>query len=122
MNYLIYNMKSLYVLHKKLIIPSEKILKYKNMYFWKNLFERWKRVRKAGLSVDEIINKIKEMKGKDVSFEVNRGRNKTTKLFGAIENIYPSIFTIRLSENGKSVSYSYAEVLCGNVSFEEIEQ
>lgn len=79
-------------------------------------------MRKAGLSVDEIINKIKEMKGKDVSFEVNRGRNKTTKLFGAIENIYPSIFTIRLSENGKSVSYSYAEVLCGNVSFEEIEQ
>lgn len=79
-------------------------------------------VRKAGLSIDEIINKIKEMKGKDVLFEVNRGRNKTTKLLGAIENIYPSIFTVRLSENGKSVSYSYAEVLCGNVSFSETEQ
>lgn len=79
-------------------------------------------VRKVNLSVNEIIEEIKNLKGQDVSLEVNRGRNKTMQMFGAVENIYPSIFTIKLSENGKSVSYSYAEVLCGNVSLKKVEQ
>lgn len=75
-------------------------------------------MRKVGLSINDIISQIQELQGKDVSLEINRGRNKKTKLSGAIENIYPSIFTVKIPETGKSLSYSYAEVLCGEVSLQ----
>ena len=79
-------------------------------------------MRKVNSSIIDIIEQIKALKGKDVSLEINRGRNKTVQVFGNVESIYPSIFTVRLPENGKSVSYSYAEVLCGDVSFKTSEE
>lgn len=79
-------------------------------------------MRKVGTTLNDIILQIQNLKGKDVSLEINRGRNKTTLLVGAVENIYPSIFTVRLPESGKSVSYSYADVLCGVVSLKTTDR
>ena len=50
--------------------------------------------------------------------QVNKGRKKILKYTGVIENVYPSIFTVRLTGDIVSsdfLSYSYSEVLCGNV-------
>ena len=79
-------------------------------------------MRKISSTIEDIINQIKNLKGQNIDLEINRGRKKTVKYTGIIENIYPSIFTVRNIKNIKdSFSYSYADVLCGVVSFKECE-
>ncbi len=72
-------------------------------------------MRKATTKIDEIIEKIQSLKGQSVDLKVTRGRKKTEEISGIIENIYPSIFTIRQNSGKGSFSYSYADVLCGDV-------
>ena len=77
-------------------------------------------MRKVSTTIDSIINRIKELQGQNIDLEVSRGRKKTIKYTATIENIYPSIFTVRSTNRDKSsFSYSYADVLCGAVSFKE---
>ncbi len=75
-------------------------------------------MRKVGSKIEDIINEIKTLQGSDIDLEITKGRKKSIKYSGTIENIYPSIFTVRsLSDKLISHSYSYADVLCGDVSF-----
>ncbi len=73
-------------------------------------------MRKVDERIEDVIEKIKALKGEVVDLEVQRGRNKAQKISGIIDSLYPSIFTIK-AEDGKnsSLSYSYADVLCGDV-------
>ncbi|MBQ3158392.1 MAG: Veg family protein [Clostridia bacterium] len=73
-------------------------------------------MRKETVKLEDIINKIKQLKGQDINLEVSRGRKKTEYYYGKIENIYPSIFTVKLNEEKSSLSFSFADVLCGVVS------
>lgn len=53
-----------------------------------------------------------------VDVTVNLGRNKVQRFCGEISGVYPALFTVRPNDKnylGKT-SYSYAEVLCGNVT------
>ena len=52
-----------------------------------------------------------------VDVVVNLGRNKILKYTGELSGVYPSLFTVRPDDKGflGKTSYSYAEVLCGNV-------
>ena len=80
-------------------------------------------MRKVNSNIEDIINQIKELKGQNIDLEVTRGRKKAMKYTATIENIYPSIFTVRSVNNNKNAySYSYADVLCGAVNFKESEQ
>jgi len=83
-------------------------------------------MRKVNSKIEDIINQIKQLKGQNVNMEITRGRKKTVKYEGIVERIYPSIFTVRsLSDNTSSFSYSYADVLCGDVNInanEKLEQ
>lgn len=75
-------------------------------------------MRKIGINIDDVIKRITALKGESIKMQVNKGRKKIVKYTGVIENIYPSIFTVRLSNTkapSNYLSYSYAEVLCGNV-------
>jgi len=75
-------------------------------------------MRVAKTKLEDIINEIKRLQGTDIDLEITKGRKKTVKYSGTIENIYPSIFTVRsLTDKTNSYSYSYADVLCGDVSF-----
>jgi uncharacterized protein Veg len=47
--------------------------------------------------------------------EINKGRRKIEKYQGVIENVYPSIFTVNVGGGKNPLSYSYTEVLCGDV-------
>ena len=69
-------------------------------------------MRKVGTTIDNIIEQITKLKGQNIDLEITRGRKKTIKYTAKIEDIYPSIFNT-------SFSYSYADVLCGAVSFKE---
>ena len=69
------------------------------------------------MSISEIVEKIKTLQGKDVNMEVNRGRKKIEKYVGVIEKVYPSVFTVSIKEpeNQNNQSFSYSDVLCGDV-------
>ena len=73
-------------------------------------------MRKVNLTINQIIDQIKAIQGQNVDLEVAKGRKKVIKLEGIIESVYPSIFTIKTQENDSTNSYSYADVLCGDVS------
>lgn len=64
---------------------------------------------------DEILN----LKGKDVKLIVNKGRKKIIKFNGIIESVYPSMFIIKPNEcvDLDRTSYSYNDVLCGDISY-----
>ena len=79
-------------------------------------------MRKVNSSIEDIINQIKNLQGQNIDLEISRGRKKTIKYTATIENIYPSIFTVRsIEENKNAFSYSYADVLCGAVTFKECD-
>ena len=75
-------------------------------------------MRKIGLSIDTIREKINELVGKNIYMEVCRGRKQVKKYNGVVENTFPSVFVVRLTDSGQvvnSLSYSYSDVLCGDV-------
>ncbi len=74
-------------------------------------------MRKVNSKIEDIISQIQALKGQSVSLEISRGRQKTIKYSGVIESVYPSIFTVRSPTNKNSLSYSYADVMCGEVKF-----
>ena len=75
-------------------------------------------MRKVNSTLEDIIQKITELKGQDLNFEVTRGRKKTVKFLGVIESVYPSIFIFKNKDDlgANLFSYSYADVLCGDVN------
>ena len=81
-------------------------------------------MRKATLKMNEIVNMINGMKGKRVDMEVNRGRKRIEKYVGIIEKVYPSVFTVNINapENKGKQSYSFNEVLCGDVVIKELDE
>ena len=69
-------------------------------------------------TIENVRNKLEALKGQMIKFQVNKGRKKYVSFNGKVTAIYPSVFTILPdSEDEKEKSYSYTEVLCGNVKF-----
>lgn len=78
-------------------------------------------MRKNGLSVDAIREKLNELVGKNIYMEVCRGRKQVKKYNGVVENTFPSVFVVRLTDDGhvvSSLSYSYSDILCGDVTIQ----
>ncbi len=78
-------------------------------------------MRKGILNLNQIKDKILSIKGKNIDISINRGRKKIDNYLGIIENIYPSVFTVKIlnDEQLKNVTCSYSDVLCGDVKIEE---
>ena len=78
-------------------------------------------MRKTGVTLMEIKQQIEGLKGRDIDMQVNRGRKKIENYNGVIENIYPSVFTVKLADRtlGDMATYSYSDVLCGDVKINE---
>ena len=68
-------------------------------------------------TVENIKQKILELKGKEVDLHINRGRRKVSSYRARIENVYASVFTVRsCSLDLESIyTYSYNDILCGEV-------
>lgn len=78
-------------------------------------------MRKSFFNLTDIKNRILSIKGKNVDIFINRGRKKIDNYFGIIENIYPSVFTVKILNDKqlKNVTCSYSDVLCGDVKIIE---
>lgn len=73
-------------------------------------------MRKVGISISEVRERIASLKGKPVDMRVDCGRKRIVFKSGVIENVYPAVFTVKLSgEDSDMVSYSYSDIMCGDV-------
>lgn len=73
-------------------------------------------MRKVGLNIEQIKNKILALKGEEVEMNVNRGRKKIDTINAVIQDVYPSVFTVIIKDqNSQLQTFSYYDVLCGNV-------
>ena len=74
-------------------------------------------MRARARSVEEVKKSIEGMRGRALSVAVNKGRKKTVRLSGVIEDLFPSVFTFRAA-SGDKVSFSYSDVICGAIVLE----
>ena len=68
--------------------------------------------------VNNVRNDIQKIIGSTVQLETNKGRHKAVISKGIVSNVYPSIFTILLSESRdptRKMSFSYTDVLTNTV-------
>lgn len=74
--------------------------------------------------IDEIKDKINLLKGQNIALKINKGRNKIVSLTAIIDQVYPSMFVITPTSEVvlDRKSYSYSDVLCGDVMFCEEQQ
>ncbi|MBQ7351783.1 MAG: Veg family protein [Clostridia bacterium] len=76
---------------------------------------------KRNTNIADIKDKVEKLKGQNISLKINKGRNKIVALTAIIDQVYPSMFIInptsQVSLDRKS--YSYSDVLCGDVKFVE---
>ena len=73
-------------------------------------------MREIGKDLSETKKRVELLKGINVIIKVNEGRNKITNYSGKVENLYPSVFTFKTSdENVKT--FPYADVLTKAVRF-----
>ena len=73
------------------------------------------------LGIADIKNKVESLKGQNIALKINKGRNKIVDLTAIIDQVYPSMFVINPTSNVAldRKSYSYSDVLCGDVKFIE---
>ena len=74
-------------------------------------------MKKMPNTVENIKQRILNLKGKEVNLHINRGRRKVSSYRARIEDVYASVFTVRsCSLDLESIfTYSYNDILCGEV-------
>ena len=78
-------------------------------------------MRKTGLNIDVVRQKLDELVGKNIKMQVCRGRKQIKIYSGIVETALPHVFVVRLTEGDSvvpSLSYSYSDILCGDVVIE----
>ena len=74
--------------------------------------------KNIGLSIETIRQKIDELVGQTVSMTVCRGRKQIKHYDGIVQTAHPRVFVVRLLQKEgaiDSLSYSYNDILCGEV-------
>ena len=75
-------------------------------------------------NISDIKQMIRALNAQRVKVKVNLGRNKIMRFSGVLSGVYPALFTIEPDEKGflGKTSYSYSDVLCGNVKLTKYEE
>ena len=79
-------------------------------------------MKKQPLTVASIKAKIDEMVGKEVTMQVCRGRKQIKRYKGTLEKTFSRVFTVRIDEHDgaePTKTYSYSDILCGEVQVAE---
>jgi len=72
----------------------------------------------------EIKRSLEAHVGQKILLRANGGRRKTIERTGVLEEIYPSVFIVKLDQDQnafKRVSYSYADILTESVELSVCE-
>lgn len=69
-------------------------------------------------TLSEIRSNVKDCIGKKVVLRTNKGRKKVQVKEGVLEEVYPSVFIVRIDDglvSERKVSYSYSDILTETV-------
>ena len=72
-------------------------------------------------TLDKIRGTLKKHLGKTIVLKANKGRKQVDTKVGVLENVYPSVFIVKLggtSDGYQRVSYSYSDLLTSNVKLQ----
>ena len=72
-------------------------------------------MRKMPNTVESIKQQILNLKGQEVNLYINRGRRKVNTFRARIEDCYQSVFTVKSLLEEVTSTYSYNDILCGEV-------
>ena len=80
-------------------------------------------MRKTVTTLDDIKQAVLSLKGEQVKLYINRGRRKIFKFEGIIDNVYTSVFTVKDKIATSSThTYSYSDILCGEVKISKVAE
>ena len=72
-------------------------------------------------TLDKIRVTLEKHLGKTIVLKANKGRKQIVTKVGVLENVYPSVFVVKLdgtSNGNQRVSYSYSDLLTAIVKLE----
>ena len=74
-------------------------------------------MRKRAVSVEEVKQRISGLKGSSLKISVNKGRKRVLKYDGEIAELYPAVFTLKITSDKHVdlLSFSYSDVRCGDI-------
>lgn len=75
----------------------------------------------AMINLDTLKNQVQNNIGKKVVIKADKGRNKIITKTGIIENVFPSLFTIKIInefDQERTVSYTYSDLLTSTVELQ----
>ncbi len=67
------------------------------------------------VTIESIRETISLHKGSRISYRASNGRRKIEERIGVIQETYPSLFTIFIESYRSTVSFSYSDLLTGEV-------
>ena len=73
-------------------------------------------------NIKDVKQMVRACAEQRVAVKVNLGRTKSVSYCGILSGIYPALFTVKPDDEdflGKT-SYSYSDVLCGNVKIKRM--
>lgn len=71
-------------------------------------------MRKVRHDLELVKQEIFKLRGKNVKMKVNKGRKKIVSFDAVVEQVYSAVFVVRTGA-AEVQSYSYSDVLCGDV-------
>ena len=79
-------------------------------------------MRKRAVSVEEVKRSIEGLKGSNLRISVNRGRKRTERYDGEIAEMYPAVFTLKITSDKhiERLSFSYSDVICGDIKLTRV--
>ena len=68
-------------------------------------------------ALNEVKERIASLKGVPLEMKINRGRKRFENVTAMIDNVYPSVFTIKAVGTDKNTlqTFSYFDVISGDV-------
>ena len=76
-------------------------------------------------TLDSIRLSLEKHLGKRIILKANKGRKQIMTRRGILENVYPSVFIVKLEASGTAyqrVSYSYSDLLTENVKLQVFKE
>lgn len=76
-------------------------------------------------TLDNIRLSLEKHLGKRIILKANKGRKQIMTRRGILENVYPSVFIVKLEASGnvyQRVSYSYSDLLTENVKLQVLKE
>ena len=76
-------------------------------------------------TLDSIRLSLEKHLGKRIILKANKGRKQIMTRRGILENVYPSVFIVKLEASGNAyqrVSYSYSDLLTENVKLQVFKE